>query len=61
MISLKSKDFALGLSYVAVSRVRSLDSLLFEESFNYERFQTAEGETAAARLADYTQRRRQHL
>ena len=61
VLSLKSKDFALGLSYVAVSRVRSLDGLLFEESFDYERFQTAEGETAAARRADYAQRRRQHL
>jgi ATP-dependent DNA helicase PIF1 len=32
------KDFALGLSYVAISRVKKLSGLLFETGFDYERF-----------------------
>ena len=31
-------DFALRLSYVAISRVKGLDSLMFDEPFDYERF-----------------------
>jgi ATP-dependent DNA helicase PIF1 len=32
------KGFALGPSYVAISRVKKLSGLLFETGFDYERF-----------------------
>ena len=39
------KEHALGLSYVAVSQVKSLQGLLFECPFNYDHFQVKETNT----------------
>src|SRR5882762_7192126 len=33
------KDFAVGLSYVAVSRVKSIDGIMFKSDFGMARFQ----------------------
>ena len=38
VINLAGKDFAPGLSYVAISRVTALDGILFETPFDFERF-----------------------
>ena len=61
VLNLVEKDFAPGLSYVAVSRVKSLNGLMFEESFDLSRFRTKEGHTERMRLADAERRRPQHL
>ena len=33
------KDFAVGLTYVAISRVRTVDSLMIEQEFHISRFE----------------------
>ena len=38
VLNLTERDFTAGLSYVAVSRVKTLQGILFEEPFDYERF-----------------------
>jgi ATP-dependent exoDNAse (exonuclease V) alpha subunit len=38
VLNLNQKEHCLGLLYVAVSRVKTLDSLLFKVPFDYERF-----------------------
>jgi len=61
VLDLSRPDFALGMSYVAVSRVRSLDGVLFEESFDLDRFKSAGSNMAIMRGADAIRRRRQHI
>lgn len=54
-------DFTPGLSYVAVSRVRSLKGLLFETPFDMDCFKETHREMFAMRAADYARRRNQHI
>ncbi|RFU26990.1 Nucleoside-triphosphate phosphatase, partial [Scytalidium lignicola] len=61
VLNLVEKDFAPGLSYVAVSRVKTLDGLMFEESFDYNRFKAKETNTQKWRLADIQRRKTQHV
>ncbi|KAH0826840.1 hypothetical protein AYO21_07253 [Fonsecaea monophora] len=61
VLDLTERDFAAGLSYVAVSRVKTLSGILFKESFDYERFQVRPSETVKARNADRQRRSTQHL
>jgi hypothetical protein len=49
------------LTYVGVSRVKSMKGLVLEESFNLSRFRGKEGITERMRLADAERRRPQHL
>ena len=37
-LNISTKEFTTELSYVAISRVKKFDRLLFKESFDYERF-----------------------
>jgi ATP-dependent DNA helicase PIF1 len=60
-LNIREKDFAPGLSYVAVSRVKTLDGLMFEESFDLARFQGKPSKTVEWRLRDIERRRGQHL
>jgi ATP-dependent exoDNAse (exonuclease V) alpha subunit len=46
------KDFAVGLSYVAISRAKKLTGLLFECSFDFERFHQNETEMTKDRALD---------
>ncbi|KAF2735906.1 hypothetical protein EJ04DRAFT_598965 [Polyplosphaeria fusca] len=55
------KDFTPGLTYVALSRVKSLSGLLFEESFDLKRLRTPTSETIIMRKSDYTRRAAQEL
>ena len=56
------KDHVIGLSYIAISRVKTLRGLLFEESFNFYPFKTkAPSKTETMRLADYAKRLPQHV
>ena len=55
------KDFAAGLSYVAISRCRTLGGILFEEPFSYSRFQSKASTTVVMRNADYVRRRAEEV
>jgi hypothetical protein len=58
VVDIAKKDFTPGLSYVAVSRVKKLDDLMFEESFDHERFKSKKPSSiAVARAADDHRRR----
>ena len=61
VLNLVEEDFAPGLAYVGVSRVKSLDGLMFEESFDLSRFRSKEGHTERMRFADAECRQPQHL
>jgi hypothetical protein len=52
-LNIKERDFAPGLSYVAVSWVKTLDGLMFEESFDLARFQNKPSKTVQL-MSDYT-------
>ena len=54
------KDHAPGLLYVAVSRARSLEGLMFEEAFSFQRLRSnMKSKVVEARAKDATRRRRQ--
>jgi hypothetical protein len=57
VLNIIKRDFALSLNYVAVSRVKALNSLLFKEMFDYERFYKKIAETIEMRVADVKRRR----
>jgi hypothetical protein len=52
VVGMSDRDFAVGLTYVAASRVRTLKGLMFEDTFHYQRIATSGGVTAANRGAD---------
>ena len=56
VLNLNNRDFAPGLSYVVVSRVKTLQGILFEEPFDFERFHPRPSETVRARMDDYHRR-----
>ena len=60
VLNVAQPDFALGLSYVAMSRVRTLDGLMFDEPFNYERFRLRRKEPANAEMRNADAVRREH-
>lgn len=59
VLNLEEKDFRPGLSYVGISRVIARKGLLFETSFDYERFKVQHGVTHKDRELDYAVRTRQ--
>jgi ATP-dependent exoDNAse (exonuclease V) alpha subunit len=59
VLNLATKEHALGLSYVAVSRVKTLQGLLFECPFDYDHFQVKETKTFKDRELDVLVRNRQ--
>ena len=59
VLNLATKEHALGLSYVAVSRVKTLQGLLFECSFDYDHFQVKETNTFKDRELDVSVRNKQ--
>ena len=61
VLNLNNRDFAPGLSYVVVSRVKTLQGILFEEPFDFERFHPRPSETVRARMDDYHRRQSEHL
>ena len=52
VLNISEADFAPGLTYVAVSRVKSLNGLMFEEPFDLQGLQKKDGTTIAARKMD---------
>jgi ATP-dependent exoDNAse (exonuclease V) alpha subunit len=59
VLNIARRDFVPGLSYVAVSRVKSLSGIMFEEPFDYSRFRGTPSVTETMRLADKARRMRQ--
>jgi ATP-dependent exoDNAse (exonuclease V) alpha subunit len=58
-LNLNCKEHCLGLSYVAVSRVKTLDGLLFEQAFDFEHFKPVDSVVSRDREVDYTFRNTQ--
>jgi hypothetical protein len=61
ILNLVEKDFALELAYVGVSRVKTLNGLMFEESFDLSRFRSPESYIEKMRAKDVERRRPQHI
>lgn len=59
VLNLDKKDFAIRLSYVAISQVKKLSCLLFETSFDLERFKLIPSHTTRDRDADVVIRNQQ--
>jgi hypothetical protein len=55
----KKKDFAPGLTYVAISRVRSLPGIMFEEPFDFNRLKSSTSDITIMRAADVARRLQQ--
>jgi len=49
VLDIKDKDKTAGMTYVAISRVKKLSGLLFEQCFDKERFQLTTSKTKEAR------------
>jgi ATP-dependent exoDNAse (exonuclease V) alpha subunit len=60
VLDISEKDFSPGLTYVAISRVKTLAGILFDNVFDFERFRPRHSERALMRLADITRRASQH-
>ena len=56
VLNIAKKDFVVGLTYVAVSRVKTLGGILFETPFDFARFQGQVSRTKTMRLADKARR-----
>jgi hypothetical protein len=52
-LNLNKKEHCLGLSYVAMSRVKSLDGVLLEVPFDFERFTVSKSPVFTDRELDY--------
>jgi hypothetical protein len=61
VLDLSRTEHCLGLSYVAISRVKSLDGLLFEGPFDFDHFKKTTTVTAQDRDLDYIFRTSQLL
>ncbi|EMF08716.1 uncharacterized protein SEPMUDRAFT_53001, partial [Sphaerulina musiva SO2202] len=57
VIDITSKEFIPRLRYIAVSRVKTLNSLIFEKPFDFSFFTNRLSATAIARKADIERRR----
>jgi ATP-dependent DNA helicase PIF1 len=60
-LNLNQREHCTGLSYVAVSRVKTLDGVLFESPFHYDRFTAKETPVMVDRELDFTNRNRELL
>lgn len=61
VLNLDQREHAAGLSYVAVSRVKTLGGVMFERSFDYERFTSLRSTSFHDRELDFMSRTRQLL
>ena len=52
VLNIENKDFRPGLSYVGTSRVTSKGGLMFEPTFDYERFRVTPGQIHKDRELD---------
>ena len=61
VLNINQKEHCLGLSYVAISRVKALDGLMFESPFDFSRFTVQDSPTARDRELDISVRNKQIL
>jgi ATP-dependent DNA helicase PIF1 len=61
VLNIDQKEHCLGLSYVAISRVKALDGLMFESPFDYSRFTSQDTPIAKDRELDINFRKKQLL
>jgi ATP-dependent DNA helicase PIF1 len=52
----KKKDFALGLTYVAILRVRSLPGIMFKEPFDFKRLKSSTSDITIMQAIDAEKR-----
>jgi hypothetical protein len=57
----KKKDFAPGLTYVAISRVRLLPSIMFEEPFDFKRLKSSTSDIIIIRATNTAKRLQQEI
>jgi ATP-dependent DNA helicase PIF1 len=60
-LNIDQREHCLGLSYVAISRVKALDGLMFESPFDFSRFTLQDSPTARDRELDISVRNKQLL
>ncbi|KAB2111480.1 hypothetical protein AG0111_0g1919 [Alternaria gaisen] len=60
-LNITEKEFVPGLTYVAVSRVRSLPGLMFEEGFDFSHFKVKKSATKEMRQAGAVLREKQEV
>jgi ATP-dependent DNA helicase PIF1 len=53
VLNVNQREHCLGLAYVAISRVKALSGLLFEGSFDFDRFKRAESVNSKDRDLDF--------
>ena len=56
VLNIARKDFVVGLTYVGVSRAMTLAGLMFEEPFDFSRFQNPPSKTELMRIRDKARR-----
>ena len=61
VLNLNQREHSLGLSYVAASRVKTLDGLMFESPFDYDRFTGVNTVTSTDRELDHVSRTAQMI
>jgi ATP-dependent DNA helicase PIF1 len=61
VLNVDQKEHCLGLSYVAISRVKALDGLMFESPFDFSRFTIQDSPIVKDRELDISVRKRQLL
>ena len=58
VLNIDQKEHCLGLSYIAISRVKTLDGLIFESPFDFSRFNSHNTPIARDRELDITYRKK---
>jgi ATP-dependent exoDNAse (exonuclease V) alpha subunit len=61
ILNLNQREHSVGLSYVATSRVKSLNGLMFKGPFDFDRFSGLNSAISRDRELDYTFRNAQLL
>jgi ATP-dependent DNA helicase PIF1 len=61
VLNLNQREYYLGLSYVTISRVKTLDNILFEVLFDFDHFKATNSVISRDHKLDYTRRNTQLL
>jgi ATP-dependent DNA helicase PIF1 len=61
VLNVNQKEHCMGLAYVAISRVKALGGILFESSFDFDRFKRVDSINSRDRDLDYSYRTRELL